>query len=562
MSSRIRNPAAYAAAVRRNAAARTGGPKYIRGGGDYVKTHKVKKPVKKAKPKNISFGEKWGAVAGRAIQQGIKRITGIGDYKESGRPLNMGGSVPQFANVVKGESGGIRVQHREYIQDIQGSVAFAIQAFTLNPGLNDTFPWLDAVAANFEQYHIHGMQFYFKATSATAVASTNTALGTVILATQYNANAAAFSNKQQMENYQFAQSGVPFNDICHSLECDPKQSTISRLYIRTGSVPSGQDARLYDFGVFYLATVGMQAASTIGELWVTYDIELLKPRIVGGSGGNIVLTDHFNLGTTPTSTAWFGTGTSLSPTASSNIGGRITPSASTNLDTYTFPDVISSGTYLMLYRVVGSSSVLTNALTVSTGTNIQQGPNIWINGTANAIQAGAGETSSQQYRMNIIRFVGSSPGQSFYRFTAGTLPGSLASGEFLVTQINPVQVDLQDAEVKQKMLKAFDSWYEAKQRELKVPSLEAVVENVNRIDVTLGLPTIPDDPEPDPPGARKRRKALGLHEIKVEEKSDEDDDGESVVVKKPLLTKAEEKSDKPLTTPKTGVVSSRSQSVK
>lgn len=506
MSGRIYNPAAYRAACIRNARA-AAKPSKLYGHGDYYgkKPRAARKPaVRKAHVRRNSapslskmgIGARLGAAAGNILQKGFKKLTGFGDYKESGRPLNMGGDVPQFANSGgAGQAGSIRVQHREFIQDIQGSTAFAIQSFVLNPGLNDTFPWLDAVANNFEQWRLRGAAFVFKATSGTAVASTNTALGTVIMATQYNAYASPFQNKQQMENYQFAQSGVPFNDITHYIECAPSQTTISNLYVRSGSVPANQDARLYDMGVFYLATVGMQAATTIGELWVTYDIELLKPRIITGSGGNIVLTDHFNLGTTPTPTAPFGVGLSLSPSTSSNIGGTIFPNASTNLDTYRFPDTISSGTFLVIYRVVGASTALTNAVSVSLGANLVAGPNLWINGTQNAMQPGAGETITAQYSIRTVRFVGGSPGLSTIRVTAGTVPTSVTSGELFITQVNPAQVDL--AEMKSDVKSAVDAYL--KQRGLSTYDIDAIAENLNRVDRTLGLPEVQPEPEPDPP---------------------------------------------------------------
>lgn len=508
MSSRkIRNPAAYKAAVARNK---------LYGHGDYSKK-KPKKTVRAPRAKksgnsrSMSMGQRIGAHVGGLAQNVIKKLTGFGDYKETGRPLNMGGEVPQFANAGgAGQAGSIRVQHREYIQDIQGSTGFQIQSFVLNPGLNDTFPWLDAVAANFEQYCIRGMAFVYKATCATAVASTNTALGTVIMATQYNANAAPFQNKQQMENYQFAQSGVPFNDITHYIECAKSQTSVSNLYVRTGSVPSGQDARLYDMGVFYLATTGMQAASTIGELWVTYDIELLKPRIISGSGGNNVLSDHFNLGTSPTAGAWFGVGTSLLPTPSSNLGGVITANASTNLDTYTFPAMVSSGTYLLFYRVLGVSTVLTNQLVIgSIGANIQVAPPIFINGTTANIQAANGETSTMQWRMSVLRFVGSAPNQSFIRFTAGTLPAAVTSGEFVMTQLNPLQVDMGDSKYDEKHIKSAVDAY-LKQKGLSTYDIDAIAENLNNVDRTLGLPEVQPEPEPDPPVELKEVNPLFL----------------------------------------------------
>jgi hypothetical protein len=432
---------------------------------------------------------------------GNNLIYGHGDYKNSKRgTLNMGGAVPQFGNSnAVGQAGGIRVQHREYIQDIQGTTAWAVQNFPLNPGLNDTFPWLDAVAANFEQYRICGMCFVYKATCATAVASTNTALGTVIMATQYNALAAPFTNKQQMENYQFAQSGVPFNDIVHCLECAPRQSSVSNLYVRTGSVPSGQDARLYDFGVFSLATVGMQAPSTIGELWVTYDIELLKPRIVTGTGGNMVLSDHFNSnGSTVTSSAFMGTGP-LAATPTSNLGGVLQANdgkETGNLNYYIFPQTVGQGTFLLMYQASGTSGTLSLQLTTAFGTNLN--PFLGFGNGASLmsfVEQPAGSSSGVQFVCQMLSFNGGTAvAESYWGITAGTLPSPTTSMDLWVTQINPVQItmlgEIDGKEKMDKLQRMFDAWVQEKAalaEEEEDDDLQEVRERVNYVDDRLAI---------------------------------------------------------------------------
>jgi hypothetical protein len=51
------------------------------------------------------------------------------------------------------------------------------------------------------------------------------------------------------------------------------------MYIRNGDVMSSADKRFSDLGMFQFATVGMQAASVIGELWVSYHVELIRPKL-------------------------------------------------------------------------------------------------------------------------------------------------------------------------------------------------------------------------------------------------------------------------------------------
>lgn len=227
-------------------------------------------------------GDKDGAMigkyAGQAAHSLVKTITGFGDYHVSKNSLVYNiDAVPEFSN---NNERCTMICHREYITDIISSTGFASQTFRINPAIADTFPWLSSVAQNYEQYVVQGMVFEFKSTSATAVSSTNTSLGTVVMATQYNSLAPSFTNKQQMENYEFCQSSVPSKSILHPIECDPAQTQCGGIFNMYNPTDSSGDTRLYDVGKFTIATQGMQAANAnIGELWVSYKICLLKPRL-------------------------------------------------------------------------------------------------------------------------------------------------------------------------------------------------------------------------------------------------------------------------------------------
>jgi len=60
------------------------------------------------------------------------------------------------------------------------------------------------------------------------------------------------------------------------------------MYLRSGAVPSGADQRFYDLGNFQIMTQGMQAAATIGELWVTYHVKFLKPKLPTPLAANVL----------------------------------------------------------------------------------------------------------------------------------------------------------------------------------------------------------------------------------------------------------------------------------
>jgi len=183
------------------------------------------------------------------------------------------------------------VRHREFLTDVSGTVAFAGSDFYLNPGLSATFPWLSSIAKNYEQYRFHGLLFEFKSTSATAVSSTNTALGTVVLVTDFDDLDLSYTTKQEMEAAVGCVSTVPSRSVIHPVECAPRQTPIDKLWVRSVEYSdyATVDPRLFDLGRFTIATSGMQAASTIGELWVSYDVEFFKPQLNTSNDDDISL---------------------------------------------------------------------------------------------------------------------------------------------------------------------------------------------------------------------------------------------------------------------------------
>lgn len=112
---------------------------------------------------------------------------------------------------------------------------------------------------------------------------TGGSLGAVVMATEYNAAKPVFANKIEMENYEFAQSSKPSISMAHPIECAPHQTPLTELYIRQPTTNlTGQDIKTYDMGNFQIASQGIPvtgSAQSLGELWVTYEIILYKPRV-------------------------------------------------------------------------------------------------------------------------------------------------------------------------------------------------------------------------------------------------------------------------------------------
>lgn len=220
-----------------------------------------------------------GAMAGVGAGSAFNKAAGFGTYAVGQNSLYTGDTVPEM----HGSGDQVRIKHREYIGDINSSILFALTSYPVNPGQYKTFPWLSTIATAFEQYKFEGVMFIFRSTSADALNSTNTALGTVIMAADYNSASPDFISKIQMEQSQWCVSAKPSESQVAPIECAPQLNSVSTLYVRSGGLPDGTDIRLYDLCKLEIATVGSQAASNIGELWVTYDVILSKPVLNFGA---------------------------------------------------------------------------------------------------------------------------------------------------------------------------------------------------------------------------------------------------------------------------------------
>jgi hypothetical protein len=169
-------------------------------------------------------------------------------------------------------NGDIVISHREYINDIAGSVAFASTTFNINPGLAGVFPWLCAIAQRYESYKFESLKFCYETESAT------TATGSLILTVDYDASDVAPVGKTQAMSYRNAVRSAPWSDCCMtSLKEDlNKRQT---FYVRAGDLAADEDIKLYDVGNLFVCTQAQANANLIGELYVEYVVKLMTPQM-------------------------------------------------------------------------------------------------------------------------------------------------------------------------------------------------------------------------------------------------------------------------------------------
>lgn len=362
-----------------------------------------------------------GSNIGRWLGSGVGTIFGSGDYAVGGGPkynmLYNSNQAPQFASSKRQNM----ICHREYLGDLSGSTGFSITSYPINPGQATTFPWLSTVAQSYERYKIHGMVFEFRTTSSEYNTST-AALGSVIMATDYNVLNTTFTSKQNMENFEGAMSAKPSISMLHGVECQ-RTATTDELFVRTGAVQSSADQRLYDLGQFEIATTGMSGAYVIGELWVTYCVEFMTPKMLDQPGGSVLSLHSFR--TSVTNANPLGT---VSVTQIGTLAATITASA------IVFNAPIGTQFLVALNWIGGSVSLAIPAITYSGATPLTIFGNA-ATPDANSAINNSGTTTTVGINYAVVLTTTRTVTISFTT-SGNTLPSSTNGVDILVTQVD------------------------------------------------------------------------------------------------------------------------------
>lgn len=317
--------------------------------------------------------------AGERIGNTVGKYMGWGGYTVKKNTISEGTMPPYMHNSGK----TVRHCHREYLGDIITDAvagAFKLQSFQVNAANAQSCPWFWRIAANFQKYRIHGAVFDFESASGDALTAGNTALGTVIMASNYNCADDNFQTRFDMENTQYTVSAKPSQSFTHIIECDPAMQTQNSLYTAINGIPSGNTSdNECNWVNFQIATVGMQAASVnIGSLYFKFDIELLQP--VSTSANTAYLAD------------WFGGTGNFAPGAP--LGTVITNNPNNSLggdwdsgQIYIFPSGIMQGLFRFTYYYIPADNSDPLALpNVGAFVNCQATTGMW-DGTAYTIPA-------------------------------------------------------------------------------------------------------------------------------------------------------------------------------
>jgi len=216
----------------------------------------------------------------------LSHITGVGDYtvrKNSIINPQANDINPSSMSFTPDGSPLVRIQKREPVAIIYGPDRnpedFTTQRFRIQPTDADCFKWLSGIAEHFSEWELHGAVFSYETTSSNY--SSEMALGTIGVATQYNVNDTPFSNMEQVLESAYSSRGNPAESILHAIECHPDLQASEHLYTRRlGVIVDAPNS--YDWGMLTIATEGLpslSAGKAIGRLYVTYDVEVRLPML-------------------------------------------------------------------------------------------------------------------------------------------------------------------------------------------------------------------------------------------------------------------------------------------
>lgn len=270
--------------------------------------------------------------------------------------------------------GGSRIRHREYIGDVNGSVAFTASSYAVNPGMSQTFPWLSRIAKQYESYRFHSLCFEFDGGRA---ATTD---GKIALVVDYDAADAIPATKLDMLNYEGASSEKIWQDskfVCRPTDLHKAASN----YVRSAPLAANLDIKTYDVGNFIVATSGQATTAFVGELFVVYDVEFMTPQL---SAADVVSFRGSSSSALAAATPF---GTNFTNAASSTLNATVNGAGTTMTFNEAFTGLLAlsySGT-TMVNQVAGGTATVTLLASV-TGTG--SSPSTYLY----AVTAASGQT--------------------------------------------------------------------------------------------------------------------------------------------------------------------------
>lgn len=354
-----------------------------------------------------------------------KSFWGSGDYSlKSNSLVPGGGSTSGDVTIVSGGPRETRIIYREYIGDVfthpTTAGGFLAKTYAINPGLVSMCPWLAPLAQQYEQWTPNGIVFEFKSTSSEYVSTQ--ALGSVIMATEYDSLDTVFANKQEMLNSAYANEAKPSQHIVHGVECDPRDNPNRIFYVRAAGVPTGASIRDYDLGNFTVATQGCQSLGlNLGSLYIHYDITFRKEQLFNGIPFRGQLNGSWTLAPTINASNPLGSSTP------SQVGGNLaSPDVTFVLNVLNFPTWTVAVRWMTIYRV-GSSTGTAVIVPTRTATGLTL--------VSSLVQPA--DSVAGNYGWLMVETWDQTAATAYITYgTGGTFPAGTVTGEYKIFQIS------------------------------------------------------------------------------------------------------------------------------
>lgn len=213
-------------------------------------------------------------------------------FKQTQAPVAKGTRYSRRPYKMQMRGENVIIKHTEYIGDITSpNPSFNVTAFSINPGIQGTFPWLANIAPNYESYKFHKLEFEYK-----PMCPTNTA-GVVSMAVDYDAADQNPTSKIVMKNYESTVSSSVWDSCLFRSKSSNLLKFGVQRYTRTAPLAANLDIKTYDVGRLFVATSNTPTIATpCGELYCHYEIELFTPQLGQTSA---VAQDQSNSPSTP-----------------------------------------------------------------------------------------------------------------------------------------------------------------------------------------------------------------------------------------------------------------------
>jgi len=190
------------------------------------------------------------------------------------RKVNM--NSPKTKDLGKGN---MRIVHQELVTEIRTAKTtngqnngFVLYKIHVNPGLQDSFPWLSSLARNFKNYKFWMLALCFVPRNNVVQA------GTSMMYCEYDPDASDPENRKDLLNRKQAAEIQVFKDLDFFAEMEELAKEKSH-YIRTGPPLKNQDIKLQDCANFYYAYDGTSPDTLIGDLFFQYTVDLITPDL-------------------------------------------------------------------------------------------------------------------------------------------------------------------------------------------------------------------------------------------------------------------------------------------